>query len=215
MYDQYSTDGSEELAKSLGFEVRNFGSRSQLNDQWYLDVKNHCWKEERGKGVDYVIVCDADEFVQVAQYERPVMLPNPSAPRVLGFNMISDVLPKENIFEVNTGEYSESYSKQAIFNPDKVEEINFVHGCHRNNMVGDITRDGIQFRLFHFRQIGGVQRLIDRHAVYRSRKSAFNETHGMGIHYGKKNMTPEEVEAFNHGKREEWKTLTENAKELW
>ena len=47
MYDNYSTDGSVNFAKKLGFEVRTFGKKGELNDQYYLDVKNNCWKEEK------------------------------------------------------------------------------------------------------------------------------------------------------------------------
>src|SRR6185436_1882712 len=142
MHDQYSTDASVHIAKFLGFEIRNFGSANQLNDQWYLDVKNNCWKEDRDTA-DYVIVCDADEFI------TPDILKG-TAPKVRGFNMISDHLPEKDIFEIKTGEFSENYSKQAIFSPKYIDEINFVHGCHMNRMQGNIITDGF-CRLFHFR----------------------------------------------------------------
>lgn len=197
MYDQYSTDGSAEMGKHLGFEVRNFGSMSQLNDQWYLDVKNNCWKEERDKS-DYVIVCDADEFV------LPDILKG-TAPKVRGYNMISDDIPSgTDIFEIKTGAPSESYSKQAIFSPTHIEEINFRHGCHQNGMTGLIKDDGF-CRLLHYRQIGGVERLIERHKQYRPRMSKFNLKHNMGHHY----LQEEEQ------KRNEWKVLQDNAHELW
>lgn len=176
MYDNFSTDESVEIAKSLGFEVRYFGKRGQLNDQHYLDVKNHCWKEERGNGVDYVIVCDADEFVTVPEQMTC------SLPSMDGFDMVSDTLPIETIFEVNTGFLNMNYAKQAIFSPDRIEEINFVHGCHRNRAVGEITRHN-DCRMYHFRLIGGVERLIERHKLYQERIGDFNLKHGMGSHY--------------------------------
>lgn len=197
MYDNYSTDESVEIAKSLGFEVRYFGKRGQLNDQHYLDVKNHVWKEERGKGVDYVIVCDADEFVTVPSHM------NCSLPSMDGFDMVSDTLPVESIFEVKYGFLNMNYAKQAIFSPDRIEEINFVHGCHRNRAIGDITRHD-DCRMYHFRWIGGPEPVINRHALYRSRMSDFNSKHGMGNHYGKKEMTEEEVVNFNNQKRIEY-----------
>ncbi len=211
MYDQYSTDGSIELAASLGIEVRNFGSRNQLNDQWYLDVKNHCWKECRGKGIDYVIVVDVDEFIVI-----PDNLEITSGgserihpfPKVSGFNMISEQLPINDIFEIKTGEPSEGYSKQAVFNPDYVTEINFVHGCHKHNAVLG-TQNGYwfdrEFKLFHYRMIGGVNRIIERHAIYRNRLSPFNKKHKMGFHY----------EHSDNAKRDEWNYLQSKAKVLW
>lgn len=197
MYDNWSNDGSQAIAKQLGFEVRTFGWANRLDDQDYLNVKNHCWKEQRNCGVDLVIVCDADEFVQ------PYRLTG-TAPVVAGYNMISDTLPVKDIFEVNTGAKSESYSKQAIFSPDHIDEIDFVHGCHKNHMKGNIIRDGY-CKLFHFRQIGGVQRLLDKHATYRPRMSKFNLKNNMGHHYLQE----------DEQKRQEWNLLMQNAQPLW
>lgn len=202
MYDQYSNDGSVELATSLGIEVRNFGQPGILNDQWYLDVKNNCWKECRGKGIDYVIVVDVDEFVVIFdKMQHPFPLP-------IGYNMISESLPELNMNEIKTGAPSEAYSKQAVFNPDFVEEINFVHGCHKHNAVlkGEIKPQiPCVFNLLHYRMIGGVQRLIDRHAEYRKRLSTFNKKHKMGFHY----------EHSDNAKRDEWEYLKQQAIELW
>lgn len=196
MYDQHSTDGSRELAESLGIEVRTFGNH-QLNDQAYLEVKNHCWKEQRGKGVQYVIVVDGDEFVFIDHLRG-------TAPKVTGYNMVSDKLPVDDITEIRTGAYSESYSKQAIFSPDQISEIDYIHGCHKNRIKGNVTVDG-HCRLLHYRMIGGVQRLIDRHAVYRARLSAFNRKHKMGHHY----------DGDAQAKRNEWELLKNEVEHLF
>lgn len=196
MYDNHSTDNSIELALFLGFETRTFGYANRLDDQDYLNVKNHCWKEERGKS-DYVVVCDADEFVIIDDLRG-------SAPVITGYNMISDLLPNKSILDINTGEYSESYSKQAIFDPNKIEEIEFVHGCHKNYMRGEITTEG-SCRLLHYRQIGGLKRILQRHSEYRARMSEFNLKHGMGIHY----LHSDEE------KKIEWDILKANSKVLW
>jgi hypothetical protein len=207
MYDQYSTDGSIELAKSLGIEVRHFGRAGVLNDQWYLDVKNNCWKECRGKGINYVIVADADEFVLLPRNEKMEVILADVFPTVKGCDMISNDLPVNDIFEIKTGYESEQYSKQAIFSPDFVTEINYVHGCHKNNAViaqnHSVCVDNVY--LYHYRQIGGVQRIIDRHALYRNRLSEFNKKHKMGFHY----------EHSDNAKRDEWEFNMGRAKELW
>ena len=199
MYDQYSTDGSIELAQKLGIEVRFFGDRRTLNDQWYLDVKNNCWKECRGKGIDYVIVVDIDEFVTVPDTLFCTF------PKVVGYNMISDELPKEDMFEIKTGEFNENYSKQAVFNPDQIQEINYVHGCHKHHATGNLTTQRNPWcTLKHFRMIGGVDRLIERHATYRKRMSEFNKKNQMGWHYNHS----------DEAKRDEWNYLKSQAREL-
>jgi len=192
MYDNFSDDNSVLIAKKLGFEVRTFGQRGVLNDQHYIDVKNHCWKEQRGKGIDFVIVCDADEFI------IPPNNTSSKIPVVNGYNMISESLPINDIFEIKTGSPSESYSKQAIFNPDAVQEINFVHGCHKNHMIlgpGEKINTSDSAKLYHFRQIGGVERLIKRHSEYRKRMSEFNKKFNMGFHYN--NSDEQRINEFN------------------
>ncbi len=174
MYDNHSTDTSQSLAKSLGFEVRTFGKIGELNDQHYLDIKNHCWKEERGNS-DYVIVCDADEFLS-----NPIGLKFGSLPMVKGYDMYSNELPKESIFEIKTGFVSESYSKQIIFSP-WVSEINYVHGCHINHAKEVSTPSDLC--LYHYRGIGGADRMVNRHAEYMQRMSLFNRQHKMGYQY--------------------------------
>lgn len=218
MYDNYSDDNSVLLAQQLGFEVRYFGWRGMLNDQAYIDVKNHCWKECRGLNVDYVIVCDADEFLcQSLQFRKTVLrhTGRPTAPIVKGWNIVSEEMPKESLFEINTGSYSENYGKQAIFNPDAIKEINFVHGCHANRMSGAVTTYGMSWNLVHFRQIGGIQRMLDRHAEYRPRLSKFNLQYNMGHHYGRPDWTAEKIAEFNEDKKREWYQLKSEAIALW
>lgn len=200
MYDNFSSDDSVQIARSLGIEVQNFGFAGVLDDQQYLNVKNHCWKEQIGKGVDYVIVVDADEFLVIDE-EIPK---ESTAPIVTGYNIISENLPEVYITELTTGEQSPSYSKQAIFSPNHITEINFDHGCHTNRMTGRIIREG-NCRLLHYRQIGGLKRILERHAEYRTRMSKFNKRYNLGGHY----LHTDEQ------KRVEWETLTARATKLW
>src|SRR5690242_8955037 len=60
VYDNWSTDGSDNLAASLLCEVRPFGIPGILDDFEYLKVKNECWKNS---DADYVIICDCDEIL--------------------------------------------------------------------------------------------------------------------------------------------------------
>lgn len=197
MYDNYSTDHSVRIAQSLGMEVRMFGRKGQLNDQDYLTVKNHCWKEQRNKGIHYVAVTDADEFICIDNLKG-------TAPVVTGYRMVSDKFPQTDIKEINIGAYNIMDCKQAIFSPDAINEINYAHGCHRNDMTGHITKEG-SCRLLHYRYIGGVGRMIQRHAEYRHRMSQFNLTHKLGHHY---------LDTDNQ-KKEEWDNMVRNSKALW
>src|SRR5690606_32463251 len=57
--DNHSSDGTDKIAKSMGCEVRKFGTR-YFDDAENMKVKNECWK---GSDADWVIVCDADEVL--------------------------------------------------------------------------------------------------------------------------------------------------------
>ncbi len=197
MFDNYSSDNSVELAKSLGFEVRYFGKQGELNDQHYLDVKNNCWKESRGRA-DYVIVCDADEFLY-GDYSRVTC----SLPKSEGYNMISNTLPKSTITEIKTGTFDVNYGKQIMFDPNRISEINYVHGCHKNNAVGNITSHDTM-KMLHYRMIGGVYRIINRHRIYLQRMSQFNHKHNMGHHY----------KHSEEQKRNEWNYLMSQSVEV-
>lgn len=194
MYDNYSTDNSADIAKQLGFEVRYFGKRGELNDQHYLDIKNHCWKESRGHA-DYVIVCDADEFLHA-----DINSLTSSIPASDGFNMISESLPVQDVLEIKTGTPDPSYGKQIIFDPNRIQEINYVHGCHVNHAVGIITSHD-RIKMLHYRMIGGVYRIINRHRVYLHRMSDFNHKHNMGHHY----------KHTDAAKKSEWAAIKSNA----
>lgn len=197
MYDNHSSDNSVDICKLLGIEVRTFGKQGELNDLDYLHVKNHCWKEQRGNNVDYVILIDADEFL------FPDILKG-TAPIVNGYDMVSEELPVDSLEEINTGVSSVNYSKQCIFNPDSIEEINYNFGCHSNNIQGNIIRKG-RCRLLHYRNIGGVVRLLQRHEEYKNRMSLLNKVNGLGVHYT----------YSNDKKISEWNELKNNSKKLW
>ncbi len=183
MYDNHSTDNSVELAKEFGFEIKTFGTPGELNDKEYLNIKNNCWKECKD---DWVIVCDADEFLynpylwqllKVCKKNRFTIC------NTTGFNIYSEKLPIHSIFEINTGIFDQDYSKKVIFDPKKIDEIGYIYGCHRAKPKGYLRETTGFLTLFHYRNIGGPQRLIDRHAIYRLRMADINVKLGLGVHY--------------------------------
>ena len=183
MYDNHSTDNSVELAKELGFEVRTFGTPGVLSDSDYLQVKNHCWK---GCTSDWVIVCDADEFIYDLHIDKSLQTLKSYGRTILeteGWQMYSHTLPKESILEINYGFLDVSYNKPCIFNPQAIDEINFVPGCHRAMPTGNVVWGKQQPKLLHYRNIGGPRRLLERHAEYRNRLSQENINNRWGYQY--------------------------------
>lgn len=185
IYDNYSDDGSDLIAEQMGCEVRKFGTPGELNDGDYIKVKNNCWK---GSDADWVIVCDADEILDVdlnkltAFKESGYTIIYP-----FGWNVYSNNFPRETYYEISTGIVDESYSKLICFNPQKIKEINYVYGCHEANPVGVIKNQESIVYLLHYRCIGGVERLIERHEQYKKRLSELNKRWNLGHHYSQSN----------------------------
>lgn len=194
IYDNYSDDGSDTIAESMGCKVVKFGKPGELNDNFYLEVKNHCWK---GSNADYVIVCDADEIITskwanyVSEEERMNGV-RPTIYRTQGWQVTSNNFPENDLLEVTNGWAFDNYSKSVMFDPRAIKEMNYRPGAHRCDPVGDIVYSSEILYLLHYRQAGGAERLVRRYSQYMKRLSQFNRKHGHGIHYRQR---PEQIRA--------------------
>lgn len=178
IFDNFSTDDTREIALSMGCDVRLFGQKGVLSDKEYLKVKNHCWKQSKA---DLVIVCDSDEIlwhpnIQEALEEDCTIF------TTYGWNVYSHDVPRETFHEITTGYFDGNYSKSVIFKPT-LKEIDFRYGCHVATPKGDVRFSKEVLTLFHYRNIGGFERLSKRHELYRQRLSEHNRQIKLGIHY--------------------------------
>lgn len=173
LYDNFSDDNTREIAQEMGCEVRLFGRKGELNDAEYLKVKNRAWK---GSKADFVIMVDADEILQEpTDFSGTIW-------KTRGFNVYSYDVPRESFSEIQTGFWDDNYSKSVIFSP-KLTDINFTYGAHKSDPKGDVRYSPEILTLFHYRAIGGPERMVKRHEMYRKRMSYLNKTLGLGSHY--------------------------------
>lgn len=184
IYDNFSDDNTREIAEAMGCEVKLFGVKGVLSDVEYTKLKNNCWK---GSTADWVIVCDADEILfpieNLHQRFARTRFEEHTIIKTFGWNVFSMDLPRETWTEIKTGFYDANYSKLCCFNPKEIKEINYVHGCHVAKPIGNVIFSEIIIPLFHYRNVGGPDRLIKRHAMYRPRMSQHNLKWNMGGHY--------------------------------
>lgn len=173
--NNHSTDRTVDIAKSMGCRIRNFGTPGILNDRDYIDIKNECWKESRA---DWVIVCDADEILKLDY--RPLW---GTIFKTQGWNVFSYDMPMEDWSEITNGHPEENYSKTVMFDPKRITDINFRIGCHVSSPKGNVIWSEETLTLFHYRNVGGPQRLVDRHNLYRPRLSEENLERRWGHHY--------------------------------
>jgi hypothetical protein len=93
-------------------------------------------------------------------------------------------MPKDDWREIQTGIYDDNYSKLVMFDPVAITDINYRIGCHVAKPIGDVIwDDDTPLTLFHYRNVGGPQRLIERHNLYRPRMSEENLQRQWGHHY--------------------------------
>lgn len=183
LYDNYSSDGSDLIAQSLGCNVIKFGIKGQLSDAAYLKIKNYCWKNS---SADWVIVCDADEILYHKDLKQ-ILIDDANKGATIfetqGYNIYSHDTPRSSYLEIRTGFPDANYSKKVIFNPRHIKDIRYSYGAHSCQPSGTIVRGNETLYLLHYRNIGGPDKIVARHGMYRKRMSEDNKRLGLGCHY--------------------------------
>lgn len=182
VHDNFSDDGTWDLAETLGAECKLFGKLGILDDQEYVKVKNNCWK---GSDADWVIIVDDDEIIYHPNLITELQLAKDTGATILkpkGFGIYSNDTPRLNWTEVMTGLRDEKYDKLCCFDPKKITDINYVFGCHEAKPKG-LVRQVDKLWLLHYMAVGGAERMIKRHKQYAARLSDFNRRWKCGIEY--------------------------------
>jgi glycosyltransferase involved in cell wall biosynthesis len=158
--DNESTDSTASFAWSLGAEVEEVKTDGRFSGTTLRDWKNERWKESIGKA-DYVIVCDADEFLWHPNLEWLLETQKRNGvtlPRVRGFEMVSEKFPTTpgQIYEeVKHGFREARFDKHIIFDPNELE-INYDYGAHHAYPQGNVKLSHLHstYLLLHFRFVG-------------------------------------------------------------
>jgi hypothetical protein len=190
IYDNMSDDNSDEIYKRYPkVEVIKWDSNNEINEINYIKLKTESYKERsRNQNVDWVIVCDCDEFLYhpnlidvLVDYKRKGI----TVPKVCGHDMVSEIFPEYDgkllVDKVKVG--SERYQpmcKNIIFNPDL--DVNYGIGAHSFNCDNAVFSETEDLKLLHYKFLGKdyVKKLyIDR----AKRLSSFNKQNKFGEHY--------------------------------
>jgi hypothetical protein len=190
IYDNMSDDNSDEIYKRYSkVEVIKWDSNNEINEINYINLKTQSYKDRsRNQNVDWVIVCDCDEFLYhpnlielLEEYKNKGI----TVPKVCGHDMVSEIFPEYDgkllVDKVKVG--SERYQpmcKNIIFNPDL--DVNYGIGAHSFNCSNAVFSDEEDLKLLHYKFLGKdyVKKLyIDR----AKRLSSFNKENKFGEHY--------------------------------
>ncbi len=162
IFDDGSTDGSiEYLASFKNVEVRRF--EREFEDSL---VESHrflydtCWQESTGKA-DWVVVTNLDEHLfhpTPLKYLYDCKKNGVTAVPGLGFQMITDLFPRENqhlAHDVKLGMPWPQMSKLSLFDPNAISATNYAVGRHTAQPEGNAVYPAKDELLnLHFKYLG-------------------------------------------------------------
>jgi glycosyltransferase involved in cell wall biosynthesis len=170
IFDDGSTDRTLSiLSNHPRVEVRCF---PRCNPQSFAyseqALSNECWKESRGKA-SWVILTDIDEHLfhpTMQSYLAECAVAGITIIPALGFQMISDTAPLGSELLCQTYRFGAPWAQMMkinIFDPSRINEINFSIGRHTAAPAGEIiipSRDEVL--LLHYKYLD-IERTHLRH----------------------------------------------------
>lgn len=170
-WDNESSDNSVNIILANGCTYHSYYSGGKMDEGNLLAIKNQCWKQSKA---DFVIVCDADEFLEV-----PTDIDGCTLIKTMGFDMIGE--PDSRL-----GVLNQIYSKYIMFSPKDIQEINYSAGCHYCTPVGKIVQNELHALMLHRKYIS-EEHIIKRYESYSQRNSETNRMNGYCLHYDMNN----------------------------
>lgn len=172
-----STDNTPDIARHFGCSVIDYKSEG-INELQYLEIKQNCYKPYSNL-YDYVIVCDADEFLyhkNIIKYLQDNK--NVEIFKCTGYEMVYDNFDysKDSHRNIIFGSRSASHDKSIIFNPNV--QIRYSIGCHT---VENVTFES-KIELRHLKYIN-IDYVLKRYKEFSIRMSNINKINNWGFHY--------------------------------
>lgn len=172
-----STDQSAIISQNMGAIVIDYDS-SEIDELQYIQVKENCYKSHRDK-YDYIIVCDADEFVYHPEIHRYI----DDNRHVDVFKMSGYEMYYEN-FDFNNDDYksvrlgakSPGHNKSSLFKSNV--DIKYGIGCHQSKNLSFES----EIELRHLKFIN-IEYVVERYFHLQTRLSNFNKKNNYAYHY--------------------------------
>jgi hypothetical protein len=195
IYDNESPDDTVQLAKWFpNVEVKTFSTDGLFHEGKMTKIRNECWKESRD--ADYVIVCDADEFLyskNIVQDLIELKRMGVAIPLTEGNNMVSGKFPDDYSMsiteQVKTGVRAYNFDKRIIFDPKAVRSMNFGLGSHKfapdfyKTQTINVINAPI-LKLLHYKWLD-KEYISERHKQMVGRMSKFSRDNACGWEYEK------------------------------
>jgi hypothetical protein len=198
IYDNMSTDGTIELCKARkDTKVIPWDSKGKMDSFTLTEMRNKIWKKSKGKA-DFVIVCDADEFLHFNSSHMTKTLFTAmkrkkfSVLKPLGYGMVAKNFPVFGVMPitelVTRGIRTVMMDKCVVFNPNMIEDMNFGLGSHHCLPEGQVkvlkTKKDSVFhpQLLHYKSLG-LDYALERKKLFKKRVPKKNVKMGISKHY--------------------------------
>lgn len=191
VFDNGSTDGSLKLlSEHPKVRLVSFDTGGKYDEDSITRMKNHAWKGSRGEA-DFVVVCDMDEFLYhpcMSDFLCGLRAEGYTIVRPHGFEMTSEQLPLfkgEPITSLVITGVSDTlhYSKTILFDPNRLDEINFSLGCHTSFPVGYVKEyNNDDVKLLHYKHVDRKEVLRKHKFIHKNLSKASIEKN-LGQHY--------------------------------
>jgi hypothetical protein len=188
--DHGSTDESAAMLRrhpkvSLSSLPRAEGSFIEMATAHY----NQCWKASRGIAT-WVLVINIDEHVyhpRLRGFLRGCRRRGVTVVEAEGYNMVANQPPRSSQPLWRTVPYGvrePAWDKPQIFDPSRIEDINFAPGRHAATPTGTcVLLKTPAVKLLHFKYLG-LDYLLTRYAELRSVFPDADLQRGWGYQYG-------------------------------
>lgn len=190
IYDNMSDDGSSDIYKKYEkVKVLKWNSNNEINELNYIQLKTRGYKERsRNQNVDWVVVCDCDEFLyhpNLIDVLKEYKAKGITVPKISGHDMVSNSFPNydgdllPNKIKHGSQRYQD-LCKNIIFNPNL--DINYGVGAHSFSCKEAVFSEKEDLKLLHYKLLG--ESYIDQMYTKRAnRLSEFNKRNRFGDHY--------------------------------
>ncbi len=190
IFDNHSTDGSDQLARELGCKVDYYGKPDTYETSETTPIQNETWRRYQGTH-DIALMVDMDEFVFPI---RPFSVDQPAIVRTNGFNATTLRIPTDGPIEEQPelwqGIPKDAHSKPCVLNLHKLVDVDFDAGIHK------ILSSTPRYRhlppqpgaplMFHFRHMGTDEWALRRYQERRDRvRRGTDLQRGHSAHYNK------------------------------
>jgi hypothetical protein len=156
IYNNYSTDKSIEIAKSMGCNIVNWDTKNEFNEFTLIDMRSNCWKNVKE---GWVLTPDMDEWLCINEEElieeeqKGTTIINTKGYNMFG-NSKTETLEDINLNSVKIGYYWDLYDKNICFKVPDVIEMNYKLGSHGIKPIGNIIFSKKYYILKHFELVG-------------------------------------------------------------